>query len=75
MISLGARNVWTTAIFAGSILMPFAAIVSFLFVIDAWRSGAGRSLRLYGLAVSIAALIVSGYLSAWGMIGFMPWSF
>ena len=61
--------------FAGTVLMPAAAILSFLFTIDAWRSGAGRWLRSYALAVSIAALVISGYLSAWGMIGFRPWSF
>jgi hypothetical protein len=72
---LGTRNLWTTAMFAGSVLLPAAAILSLLFVIDAWRKGAGRGLRLYGLAVSIAALIVSGYLSSWGMLGFMPWSY
>jgi CubicO group peptidase (beta-lactamase class C family) len=72
---LGTRNLWTAAMFAGSVLMPAAAILSFLFTIDAWRNGAGRWLRAYALAVSIAALIVSGYLSAWGMIGFRPWSF
>jgi CubicO group peptidase (beta-lactamase class C family) len=72
---LGTRNVWTAAIFAGSVLMPAAAILSFLFTIDAWRSDAGRWLRSYAMLVSIAALIISGYLSAWGMIGFMPWSF
>ena len=36
------RNVWTAAMFAGSLLMPAAAILSFLFTVDAWRSGAGR---------------------------------
>ncbi len=72
---LGTRNIWTAAMFAGSVLMPAAAILSFLFTIDAWRNDAGRWLRSYAFVVSIAALIVSGYLSAWGMIGFMPWSF
>ena len=42
--------------FAGSLLMPAAAILSFLFAIEAWRSGAGRWLRSYAFAVSIAAL-------------------
>lgn len=74
-LSLGTRNVWTSAIFAGTVLMPAAAILSFLLMVDAWRGHAGRGLRAYALAVSIAALIVSGYLSSWGMIGFMPWSF
>jgi CubicO group peptidase (beta-lactamase class C family) len=72
---LGTRNLWTVAIFAGSIIVPAAAILSFLFVIEAFLSRAGRWLRSYALIVSIAALIVSGYLSAWGMIAFKPWSF
>jgi hypothetical protein len=73
--TLGTRNVWTAAMFAGTVLMPAAAILSLLFTIDAWRKHAGRSLRAYALAVSIAALVLSGYLSSWGMIGFMSWSF
>ncbi|MEO7133428.1 MAG: serine hydrolase domain-containing protein, partial [Vicinamibacterales bacterium] len=74
-LSLGSRNAWTSAIFAGTVLMPAAAILSLLFTIDAWRNGGGRALRAYALSVSIAALVLSGYLSSWGMIGFMPWSF
>lgn len=72
---LGTRNIWTTAMFAGTLLLPAAAILSFLFLIEAWRSGASRWLRAYALVVSLAALVVSGYLSAWGMIAFRPWSF
>ena len=72
---LGTFNVWTAAMFAGSALLPAAAILSFLFSIDAWRRGAGRWLRAYAMLVSIAALVVSGYLSAWGMIAFTPWNF
>ena len=72
---LGTFNVWTAAMFTGSVLLPVAAIVSFLFTIDAWRRDAGRWLGTYAMAVSVAALIVSGYLSAWGMIGFRPWNF
>jgi hypothetical protein len=72
---LGTRNVRTAAMFLGSLIVPAAAILSFLFTIDAWRSGAGRWLRAYALTVSVAALIVSGYLSSWGMIGFRPWNF
>ena len=74
-LALGTKNIWTAAMFTGTVLMPAAAILSFLFAVDAWRSGAGRWLRAYAFAVSIAALIISGYLSAWGMIGFRPWSF
>ena len=72
---LGEKNLWTVAMFIGSMLIPAAAVLSFLFTVDAWRRGAGRFLRGYAMAVSIAALILSGYLSAWGMIGFRPWNF
>ena len=72
---LGTENAWTMAMFAGSVLMPVAAILAFLLVIDAWRSGARPWLRTYSLLVSIAALIISGYLSAWGMLAFRPWNF
>jgi hypothetical protein len=73
--TLGTSNIWTSAIFAGTVLLPIAAIVAFMLAIDAWRRGAQQGLRVYALAVSIAALVVSGYLSSWGMIGFRPWSF
>lgn len=73
--SLGTFNFWTAAMFVGSASLPAAAILSFLFTIDAWRRDAGRWLRSYAMLVSVAALIVSGYLSAWGMIAFTPWNF
>jgi len=74
-VELGTRNVWTAAMFTGSILLPAAAILSFLFTVDALMSAAGKWLRAYALLVSIAALVVSGYLSAWGMLAFRPWNF
>jgi len=72
---MGTRNVWTIAIYAGSILLPVTAVLSFLLAVDATRNGTHLVSRLYALMVSIAALIVSGYLSAWGMIAFKPWTF
>jgi CubicO group peptidase (beta-lactamase class C family) len=72
---LGTRNLWTAMIFAGTILFPAAAILSFLFTVDAMMSAAGKWLRAYALLVSVAALIVAAYLSAWGMLAFRPWSF
>jgi CubicO group peptidase (beta-lactamase class C family) len=72
---LGTRNVWTAMIFAGTMLFPVAAILSFLFTVDAMMSAAGKWLRAYALLVSVAALIVAAYLSAWGMLAFRPWSF
>lgn len=72
---LATLNARTAAIFTGSVLLPAAAILSFLFAVDAWRKSASAWLRAYSMTVAVAALIVSGYLSAWGMIGFTPWSF
>ncbi|HET9704097.1 MAG TPA: serine hydrolase domain-containing protein [Vicinamibacterales bacterium] len=73
--TLGTRNIWTVAMFIGTLLFPAAAVLSLLFTIDAFVKGAGRWLRNYALVVSIGALIISAYLSAWGMIGFRPWSY
>jgi hypothetical protein len=73
--TLATRNVWTTAIFAGSILLPASGVLSFMFTVDAVLGAAGKWLRAYAVLVSVAALIVSGYLSAWGMLGFRTWSY
>lgn len=72
--TLGAQNAWTAAIFLGSILLPAAAILSLLFTLDAWRRGAGPWLRVYALGVSLCALVLTAYLSYWGMVAFRPWS-
>ena len=74
-MQLGTRNAWTAAMFAGSVLYPAAAVLSLLLTVNAFMSGAGKWLRAYALTISIAALIVSAYLSSWGMIAFRPWSF
>ena len=72
--TIGRLNLWTIAMFAGTILMPGAAVLSFLLAIDAARNGVRQALKAYAFTVSVAALIISGYLSAWGMIGFKPWN-
>lgn len=72
--AIGRLNVWTVAMFAGTILMPGAAVLSFLLAIDATRHDVRPALKAYAFTVSVAALIISGYLSAWGIIGFKPWS-
>ena len=74
MSRLGSRNIWSAAIFAGSLLLPAAAILSFLSTVDAFMSAAGKW-RVYALLISVAALVVAGYLSAWGMLAFRPWSY
>ena len=70
--TIGLKNM---IVFAGSLLIPIAALLALMFAIDAWRKGAGRWLRSYALAVALAGLVVSAYLGAWGMIGFRPWDF
>ena len=74
-LSLGTQNVWTAAIFVGSLLLPTAAILSLLFALDAWRRGAGPWLRAYALIVSLAACVLTAYLAYWSMLAFRPWAF
>lgn len=73
--SLGTQNVWTAAIFVGTILLPAGAVMSLLFALDAWRRGAGPWLRAYALTLSVCALVLSAYLSAWGLLAFRSWAY
>jgi len=73
--SLGTQNVWTATIFVGSILLPAAAIIATMFTLDAWRRGAGPWLRAYAVVASVSALVLSAYLSAWGMLAFRSWAY
>ena len=51
-IELGARNLWTGAMFIGSVLLPVSALLALFFTIKAWREDAGPWLRSYALIVS-----------------------
>jgi hypothetical protein len=74
-IELGGRNLWTGAMFFGSMLLPVSALLGLFFTILAWRDDAGPWLRAYALTVSVATLLLSVYLWSWGMLAFRPWSF
>jgi CubicO group peptidase (beta-lactamase class C family) len=74
-VNLGTRNVWTGAMFVGTVMQPAAAALSLFFVIDAWRRGAGPWLRGYAAAVSLCATVVTAYLAYWSVIAFRPWAY
>ena len=74
-IELGSSNLWTGAMFVGSVTLPVAALLGLFFTVHAWRDSAGPWLRSYALAVSIAALLLSTYLWSWGLIGFRTWTY
>ena len=73
--SLGTQNVWTTAIYMATVVLPAAAIMSLVLTVDAWRRGAGPWLRGYALTIALGACVLSAYLAYWGMIAFRPWSY
>jgi len=74
-LNLGTRNVWTAAIFLGTVMQPAAALLSLVLAIDAWRRGAGPWLRAYALTVSLCTLVLTIYLSWWDALAFRPWAF
>ncbi len=74
-IELGGRNLWTGAMFMGSVLLPASALLGVFFTIQAWQDDAGPWLRTYALAVSVATLLLSVYLWSWGMLAFRPWAY
>jgi CubicO group peptidase (beta-lactamase class C family) len=65
----------SAAFYAGTVLLPIAAVLALGLSIVAWQRGAGRWLRAYAVVISLAALVASAYLTAWGMIGFRPWDY
>jgi CubicO group peptidase (beta-lactamase class C family) len=73
--SLGTQNVATSAIFLGSLLLPVAAVVAPVLAIDAWRRGAGSWFRAYAVAVSLATIVLTLYMSAWDMLAFRSWTY
>lgn len=74
-LTVGTQNLWTAAMFLGTLMQPGAAVLSLLFAIDAWRRGAGPWLRAYALTVSGCALVLSAYLASWGMLAFRSWAY
>ena len=72
---LGTRNITSVSVFLGTLLLPAAAILAFVFTLAAWRAGAGTWLRAYAMLISAAALTISTYLAWWGMIGFRGWAY
>jgi CubicO group peptidase (beta-lactamase class C family) len=74
-IELGSRNLWTGAIFVGSVLLPVSALLALFFTVNAWREDAGPWLRSYALAVSFAAVVLSAYLWSSGLLAFRSWAY
>lgn len=74
-IELGSPNLWTGAMFIGSVLLPVAALLALFFTVNAWRDDAGPWLRSYALAVSLAALVLSVYLWSSGLLAFRSWAY
>jgi CubicO group peptidase (beta-lactamase class C family) len=72
---LGRLNLWTETIWVGTVLLPIAAGLASIATLVAWARGAGPWLRAYSLVVSCSAIVVSAYLSSWGMVGFKPWDY
>jgi CubicO group peptidase (beta-lactamase class C family) len=72
---LGLPNAWTQAIYTGTLSFPVTALLALVLTVAAWLGRAGRWLRAYAAAVSLAALIVSGYLLFWGVVGFKTWDY
>jgi hypothetical protein len=71
----GTMNTWTRLTFVGSWAVPLLSLVAVALVAGAWRRGAGRWFSAYATAVTGAALCLSVYLAAWGLVGLRPWAY
>ena len=72
---LGTPSIWSVSFFLGTLMLPASAILGFVFAFRAGPAGASPWLRAYATLISIAGLILSAYLSWWGMIGFRSWAY
>jgi hypothetical protein len=68
-------NTWTRLTFIGSWALPLLSLVASVLVANAWRQGTGRWFATYAAAVTAAALCLSAYMAAWGLIGLRPWAY
>jgi hypothetical protein len=59
----------------GSWAVPLLSLIAAALVVGAWRRGAGRWFAAYATAVTVAALCLSAYLAAWGLVGLRPWAY
>jgi hypothetical protein len=71
----GVMNTWTRLTFIGSWALPLLSLVASVLVANAWRQGTGRWFATYATAVTAAALCLSAYIAAWGLIGLRPWAY
>jgi CubicO group peptidase (beta-lactamase class C family) len=70
---LGNVSVWSLAIFATSLTLAAASLIS---AWAAWRpraDGVRRGVRIYSMLVSAALVIATIYLAYWGIIGLRTW--
>jgi hypothetical protein len=71
----GTINAGTVAAFAGTLLIPAAALVAIVMTVRAWRGGASRWLIAYACLVSLAMIGVSLYFASNRLMGLRTWSY
>jgi CubicO group peptidase (beta-lactamase class C family) len=71
---IGAFNLWSFAVFVGTIAFALLSLVSLALAVTVPRKQIHKAVRVYSLMVSIACCIVTIFFSAWHLIGLRLWA-
>lgn len=71
---IGAFNLWSFAVFIGSVAFVLLSLVSLALAVTVPRKQIHKAVRIYSLMVSIACCIVTIFFSAWHLIGLRLWA-
>jgi hypothetical protein len=70
---LGNVTLWSLAIFATSLALAAASLISAWTAYRPRTDEVRRSVRIYSMLVSAALVIATIYLAYWGIIGLRTW--
>lgn len=71
---IGAFNVWSFAVFVGTIAFALLSLASLALAVTAPHRQIHKAVRVYSLLVSMACCIMTIFLSAWHLIGLRLWA-
>jgi CubicO group peptidase (beta-lactamase class C family) len=71
---LGAINLWTVTIFAGTILFALLSLVGLWLAVRVPRSEIRRDVRIHSLLVSLACVVLTVFFASWHLLGLRVWA-
>jgi CubicO group peptidase (beta-lactamase class C family) len=71
---LGAVNLWSVTIFAGSILFALLSLFGLWLAVTVPRSEIRNGVRIHSLLVSLACCVLTAFFASWHLLGLRIWA-